>query len=627
MAWRQDFRRPDNVGPLGYPADSQDNSAHAAGPKRGLRDVMSADAWTVACVFLLCTLYAVLHLSPSSYSIVLARYFGVAQADTGLLWGQPQDIRYDEHSVLTPTIQTCERNENRRYNATSPYGEDLVGALSLPIRDATLIFRPYFLVSVFGDPALGYSCYWASWYFLFLAGYFLLFRCFRVGTCIAILGTAALFATSYVQLWWTTFAPILSIMPWMFLVLQSRLHGAVKLGLATYTVTAWILAFPYPGLNGILLVLVAAMLWSHAADLRHRIEHVVMLAAASVIACGISFWHLKDWVAGLARTDLAHRSVSGGSVTASTMASYLYPPFAHKRFEALIPPNACEVSSVGSLILVGAILYCTPSLIRHVRSLWCLSVFSAVLLCWMVLPIPSIVGKALLLDKTFPVRLSFAFGLPLFILALRAFDQSPFVPKSSRLIALAGFFAAAIAAKCWLFGYPLPGIKSEAAIAVAACVLVAAVHLASRHYEGVRRHGHVFLLAAFVVPSAAYFIGFNPIQSTRPMFVKPQTTVTENLDRLQAANPKGWLVVNGFQGGVLNGQGYRSVTHTLYNPQPSFFADIVRDMTPEEFDDTFNRWGYIVVETSPKLRKPMEVNGQVIFVPERYFTGGNEGEP
>ena len=104
---------------------------------------MSKDRLVISWLAVLCILYAVFHLSPSSYGYVLQQ---LGFDNPGLLLGSPIPIRGDEHSVVTPTFQVCVNNHFERFNTTSPYGEDLRTNLSFPLKDWGLLFKPYFAV-------------------------------------------------------------------------------------------------------------------------------------------------------------------------------------------------------------------------------------------------------------------------------------------------------------------------------------------------------------------------------------------------------------------------------------------------------------------------------------------------
>ena len=86
---------------------------------------------------------------------------------------------------------------------------------------------------------------------------------------------------------------------------------------------------------------------------------------------------------------------------------------------------------------------------------------------------------------------------------------------------------------------------------------------------------------------------FNPLQSTRVMFRKPETKITRDLDALAATRPDGAIAVSGVADAVLNGVGYRSVTHVLATPRPHVFRKYFPGMDERKFNAIFNRYAHI----------------------------------
>ena len=149
--------------------------------------------------------------SPSHYSIVL-RAFGAL--DDGLVLGKPRGILSDEWGVITPLIQATVNNGLARRNATSPYNEDLRTTLSMPILDWGIAFKPDKWLYPLVNGAYAYSFQWLFYLFAFVGGYALLFRRLGSAPVESFVLSLALFFTAFVQIWWTVFAPTVSVFPW-----------------------------------------------------------------------------------------------------------------------------------------------------------------------------------------------------------------------------------------------------------------------------------------------------------------------------------------------------------------------------------------------------------------------------
>ncbi len=179
---------------------------------------LRAQAFTLG-VLLLGAVYTALLWTPSSYAILLER---LAVEDTGLVWGEPRRIRQDEWQRWTPFFQAAVNNGFRRINQTSLYREDLRNVEGLPLADWGLAFKPYFWPFFLTDPARAFSFFHASLMALFLIGYERLFRALGSARSHAALASVALFFSSFSQLWWTTFGPVIAGFPWVVLLALAR---------------------------------------------------------------------------------------------------------------------------------------------------------------------------------------------------------------------------------------------------------------------------------------------------------------------------------------------------------------------------------------------------------------------
>jgi hypothetical protein len=110
------------------------------------------------------------------------------------------------------------------------------------------------------------------------------------------------------------------------------------------------------------------------------------------------------------------------------------------------------------------------------------------------------------------------------------------------------------------------------------------------------------------VPTALVWGLFNPLQSTRVMFQKPDTEVTRRLDALAATRPDGAIAVEGIPDAILNGVGYRSVTHVLATPTPETFRPYFPDLPEDRFQMIFNRFAHFSLTDRPEPYVPSPDN-------------------
>ena len=581
---------------------------------------MSKDRLVISWLAVLCILYAVFHLSPSSYGYVLQQ---LGFDNPGLLLGSPIPIRGDEHSVVTPTFQVCVNNHFERYNTTSPYGEDLRTNLSFPLKDWGLLFKPYFAVFLL-NPSLGYSVYWAFFYFLFFAGYYLLFRCFKLSEILSICGSLGIFSTSFVQCWWTSFGPHLAVIPWIYLSLNIKYNYIAKFVFCSYTLSCWLILFFYPGFIVIHSILIVILLYSTSKDSGEFVKNITIFILAAVVAGGIAFLYLYDWLKLISATDLGARSYSGGHVSWISMLSLLYPKLAYIGYEAsrdIVSLNTCELSASGSLLFLAAFVFAWDGVLQAIKKNIVLLSFIALVICWMLFPIPNTIGKIFLLDKVPGVRLSFAIGLPAFILALKAFEYCKNKNKIN-INSIFCFYVLLLIGLCFKFMFydiDLSQYQDEAWISILTIFSLCIFYVLSRQFVFFNKNIRNLLVVTITISSALYFIGFNPVQSTKNIFQTKRNQTTANFDLLQSQHPNGWLVVSGFHGSILNGLGYKSISHTLYSPQPDFFKMFKPFLSDAEYISLFNRWGYIHLrdqEVAPKLFDGSDI---VLVLPKKPF--------
>ncbi len=216
---------------------------------------------------------------------------------------------------------------------------------------------------------------------------------------------------------------------------------------------------------------------------------------------------------------------------------------------------------------------------------------------WMLLPLPALFGKMLLWNLMPPTRLLLLPGLLALFLALR------FLPRLELRFSLTRALLLAIGLALAFFLAPRPpgspdgGFRHQ--LFESADLLLIPLIFALPLLDALLRRvaGEPWarpawagpeagrqLLPATLVAAAALgnlmvFGIYNPLQPTRPIFEKHDSPQLRALAAMQEAHPKKWLVVGSadrFYGTILNGFGFRSVNHSLLNPQLATFARFPR---------------------------------------------------
>ena len=590
------------------PIASSSGGKAAAGP--------GSAAFPLMLIALL-SVYVLAQLTPSSYALAL-QVFGATPRWVSL--GEPREIRTDEWAVWTPYMQATVRNHFQRYNGTSPYLEDLRNMNALPLLDWGLTFKPYFWPFFMFPPAYAYSFFFAFQVFCFLYGYRQLFRRLQVADELAVGGSMLLFFCGYTQYWWTTLGPTLSFFPWVVLAAMQR-HRWWKYPLVGYTAVAWVFGMAYPPAV-ISLCFVAAILF---CTFRNRTAGGIwepLLMAGALACAGALIWlYYHDLLRVTMQTVYpGHRRSSSGTESLRLLLGMLSPAFNQNGYQPLGSLNICESGVVGSFLPLSVIAFIDYHAIRklilgQMRSFprWPAAILGGsmlLMLAWIFLPVPALLGKIFLWQFVPARRMFFAVGVLMTILCLWLLSACGVVLTLPRMCGFFGVVFAAIFSSKHLWS--LAWKSTPRAEFLIFPVLLVASFLAWRRELTARQA----VIYSCVVANLALFGFFNPLLSAREIFESRDTPTLRRLEKMQREDPRGWLVIGGFPGAVLNGQGFRSVQHVLISPHLQFFRERFPEMPEAEFNAIFNRYAHIRLED---VSAPYNPRFDMIALPESRF--------
>jgi hypothetical protein len=506
-------------------------------------------------------------------------------------------------------------NGFERTNETSLYKEDLRFFAAMPIFDWGLIFKPAMWLFPIVDPAYAFSFQHYLYIALFVVGYCLLFQRLTLRYRDALLLALTLFFTGFVQFWWTGFGPVMAVFPWLFVVLDSTLRPPWKYAIYYWVATVWMLSLFYPPIiistAFVLLICLLAFRFENVAG-----RELVWLGTASLLACLTVVLYLLPYLSATISTNYpGQRSVPGGTVPIAHWLSQFFPTALIYEYESLLSNfNICEVSTVGSFyfLTVGCILRyerLTTLKLEERRTLVLLAVGLLLMSAWLFLPIPDWVGMLLLWNQVQPPRMLFAYGLLMLV-------------TSAYLASLCGLritvYRALILAGIGCFGWFIckSGMNQSALANWADFmpVLIAIALLAVKKISTSQATMQTSV-AALSFGASIYFAGFNPLQSTWPIFHREITPVTKLLDTQTRAD--GLLAIPGFPGAVLNGWGYSSVSHVTFTPELEFWRTKFPGMEEEKFDHVFNRYSHIILTHEDE---PYLIQGDAVGVPLGTFS-------
>ena len=580
--------------------------------------VFAPEAKLLLLLLFLGLLYVGNSWSPSSYGKALELF---QVRETGLVLGKARGIRSDEWAVMTPLIQATVNNGLRRFNETSYYREDLRMCYSLPLRDWGMLFKPTQWLYLTGKPVLAFSFHHFAVIFLFVYGYFLLVSRLGAGPPESLLFAVILFFNGFTQYWWTILGPVLAFFPWVFLAAQIE-NGIVRWPLLYWLGTCWILSFFYPPMIIPLGFLAAVLLAAYRPALL-RLRSLCGLLTASIAAVATACFYLRDYlIANWNTVYPGQRRVGGGEVSFEKWVSQFLPTSQINHHHSLIGANICEIGVVGSLYLLLVLCFLRYEWLvagRLERAEWrrfaILGGGLAIYYAWMFLPLPPWAGAILLWNRVPPGRLAYAAGFLLLLIALELVRSCGLRFTGRRL----AFFAALLIGgtvyyKSFRSGIPFGRTWKDLVVLLPVCALFP--FRWSLDVIGLNRS----FLGIGAAAGVLAFGLFNPIQSARPIFNRETTVVTQMLAAEAARSQDGTLAVSGFPGAILNGFGFRSVTHVLAAPQLALWQKLYPAMTEQERNEIFNRYAHMNLADVPT---PILMQADVIAIPLQSFQGGN----
>ena len=571
-----------------------------------------------SAAFVIAAIYIALHLSGSSYALALGE-LGEREAP---LAGQPRGIRTDEWAVTTPLFQIAVNNDFRETNDTSFYEETLRNHIGLPLRNWAIIFKPlvwpFFVVS----PELAYSFYWGANAALMLIGWSFLLRTFGFSRVVAGFTSTLLYFSPFIQAW-SGPAPHLSLFPWVMLALvRITSPTRVALALALLIPTWWISMFFLSGLVPLFFLgLAMCLAFRPEVFAWRRLAGVVV---GAVVGAAIAFVYFAPVLRAYADSVYpGNRWASGGDLPFWQVVSQFLPGTTTEGFTNLVAPNISEAATVATWLPLLAICFLDVGSIRRriaaddvrtrcdVRRISVLLLMWGVLTLWQLVPVPPL-SYAFGLGFSPGGRTLFASGALLLIAAAYAIDRLPIRFSARRL----GVFSTVVIVAWIVASYSL---QPSNALVVRDELLVLLLAGAAAAFALVVKTpspnaGRIAILGIALFPVVLGWGWFNPLQSTRVMFRKPDTKLTRELDALAATREDGAIAVMGVADAILNGVGYRSVTHVIVTPSPQLFRPYFPEMDERTFNTIFNRFTHVSLT---RRQQPFVAQDDVIRVPIR----------
>jgi hypothetical protein len=538
--------------------------------------------------------YVALALSPSSYALAL-RDIGVAGRHPYL--GTPRPERWDEWAVLTPYVQATVRSGFSDVNTTSYYQESLRNLMHLPVMDWGFALRPLQWGYAILPPAWAFSLCWALAAWMFLVGWSLLLRRVGMRYSVAVAAVVALFLSGLTQAWWSGIAPLVAFVPWILLVAGWAGPLAVRLPLVAWLTGSWVVSAAYlPGLLhlGFLAAVVGAVFLLR----RETLRSLLAVTAAAGVGGAVGVVYLMPVLRVLTETVYpGDRVVAGGGLSWAQWLSQIAPGGVSAGFDALLPGSLPERLAVGTLLPLLALALVDYRRVRagasavDLRRLVALLGAFGLVTLWQVTSWGGVPAAVLGWNRSSEQRSLLLSGTLLVLAAAWALSRLPLRLTTRRLVAFL-LLQAGVAALPALLVARSPEVSLRHALSTTAALVGASVVLAivaSLVSHWTPRAALPAALVCAVLPTAALWATYNPVQDSRIIFTRHDTPVTRTLDAAADVRPDRAVAVP-MSGAVANGLGFRSVYHVLPLPQLDDYRRMFPHVPEDELNRIFNRY-------------------------------------
>jgi hypothetical protein len=465
----------------------------------------------------------------------ITRYSGMGTLTNGpvpALLGTGKAIRSDEWAFHTPAILNQVYRADAFATETSAVGPDSSALIAnIPVRHFTTIFRPQFWGFFVLPPAFAFSLYWQFKALLLLTGVFSLLLLLTQSSRIAAFGALWYATSAYVQ-WTYSWASLLPEMTGLFCLVMCALFytsvGRKPVLLAAAAVVCVTCAVNFalcaytPHQIPLIWLGVFLCLWWVSVKRRsilvrdHALRRAAAFCGAVVVIAAVMYAFYRDIepaIKVIANTVYpGRRSSPAGGYPGVMFLSHF---FSFWEADGRIPlpqlfGNICECSGFLWLapVTVLTLRRATPGQHDGRRAYWVLGAFAVLLVAWMTLPVPQLIGRLTLMDQVPVWRTLHVLGLvnvAMAGLALATASKERYAPLHTNSVFLqAAVVFGAVASVLWLADRSLDDFFTVRQVVVAAVytsVLVVAL----------LRNWFPLLAVSVLVPQLVAFGLVNPL--------------------------------------------------------------------------------------------------------------------
>lgn len=593
--------------------------------------------WFFPSVFAaLVAILTLVNVSGSSVSVYEISA-GKTPSEAGLSYGQARPVRSDEWLVRTPWLMNQVDNGLPSTTASGIGLHDVSVVGDIPAMSLDILVRPHHISSWFLSADRALAAEWWTWHFIMAVGVFALLYSVTRRAGIAS-GAGVILALSPSTQWWVapgtfttvgygSFAAAFFIMALNHEKRRSRFIFAALAGWAfscfvcTLYVPWMITTMVIVGLIvlGVIVEKVSSSTVKRQELGRILVAAIVFCAFAVPLILSFALRHFDAMQAVSGTVYPGQRAAErGGTLNPATIFG---APFDYNAFDTqTVTVNGTNQSENSSGVIylipvIVALFGLTATRHRILHNQVSAALFSCLtagiaLLSWAILPLPSYVGRFLLLDRVPPGRLPPALAfVSVVVLALFVCFLSAENLRLQRRVAAISVMTFSFV-QLWAAGqYRL----DQSIIDMWKPVLITAV-LASAIYvsfQGRPRIGFSVLLCFGVMQ----FVHINPIQvGADPLLKNPVSSLVHQVEK-SLGSDIGWLTLGGdvYLRGSIEATGARLVSGISRYPNDESW----RILDPQGlYEDVWNRYAHLAFEAGELGSDPVMSTPQadVVYV-------------
>ena len=566
---------------------------------------------------------------------------GESASSAGVIFGEPRPVRSDEWLVRTPWFLNQIQNDLPTQSTGGMGNHDLALVADIPVRSLDLLVKPHQIPSLLLGPSQSLSAEWWIWHGLMIGGMYALVLVLtqKIGVSIFV---SILLVTSPSTQWWAGPGTFITLgygtLAAAFLLRsfdhQNRRRRMILSAMAGWLAACFVCTLYVPWIITTSIVLsflcITSILNSTVGikDQRARFKSISLCTGVftltTLILVGIFISRHLDAISVINSTVYpgARTSESGGGVKVATLFGAPLDYFSWRSNGIVVNGTNQSENSSGLMFLIPIVIATTGMVIlrkisirdRRIMMLCATLCAGISLLSWALVPVPTILGRFLLLDRVPPERvlpaLTFVGLIALGQYLALEIKPNTIKEKLSVVIAVSAFVAVSI------IGFNSYSVENASISLRLAAGLIAflaiSVLLLLWKYQKLG-------IAALLLFGSIQFLGVNPIQrGISPLLHNPVSKNVEVVRRTIGDNA-GWILIGGdiYVRGSIEATGVPLISGVSRYPDYESWKVLDPGL---RFEDAWNRYGHIFISpgekgSSPSITSPQGDVIQVVLDP------------